>query len=325
MTPEQALSLSHLVDSSHATKRVPPFPKPPQGAHRGKWWANNPRTCGPSPLEGLRQELDEWRRSEFGPDQVELVLAHDGVPSSFGGAGNAPEYDVEPWEALIWIGMLEHAEAVILRLIEDDIVGVALCGGAEIRFQTVDEGDLEGQRRRAAGIQRRLNEELPNGSPIADQAVNRATRIAHDTPSTTIPSKGQVDGPISSTSGDQKSAPKTSTATEPLPNDEWHFGTAEFSYGGKTFPLSGKPWRLLKELATHDKWLNDAELRQLVWEGSDPEKSTITCHLSNLRKFLRNHLKLSASTNPIPNSGRGRDVAWRLDRDAIAADLRLKK
>jgi hypothetical protein len=86
----------------------------------------------------------------------------------------------------------------------------------------------------------------------------------------------------------------------------WGFRPGQFSYSGKIHGLSGRPWELLRLLAEgEDCPLTINELRKGLDDGYGIEDVTIRGYISELRKTLRDRLRLPAEHDPIPRVALG--------------------
>ncbi len=99
------------------------------------------------------------------------------------------------------------------------------------------------------------------------------------------------------------------------PDDGWRFRPGEFAFRGKSSPLRGKLWELLKFIVESRGPVTEEELRRHVWSDSAGAPSTIRSQLSNLRRELRKALKLPATFDPIPHIDTGPRRAWKLHDD----------
>lgn len=157
----------------------------PAGEHSGRWWATCPRDCQPTKLRALRDQIAEYCDPHIGPTppQVAIELADDGEPYPWGDAGHPPEWRVEPWAAVVCIGRPGDAAAAVDRILADDVVGEALCRGADVRLGRRGDAGHAAHRAEAAAIRDRLAGPPPgDGAPIPDQVAYRATRLAAGVP-----------------------------------------------------------------------------------------------------------------------------------------------
>jgi hypothetical protein len=101
-------------------------------------------------------------------------------------------------------------------------------------------------------------------------------------------------------------------------NETLSFVPGGFVWGGRLFPLSGKPLAVLRALA-EDRWRTRAltELQSAVWNDDLTAEATVRVAVSAARKALRDAaaaLGLPGIPNPIPTADRGEGLtAWRLD------------
>ncbi|MDQ3702194.1 MAG: helix-turn-helix domain-containing protein [Chloroflexota bacterium] len=287
--------------------------QPPAGAEPGVWWATRSDPNETSPIDALMHQLDVFQRQEPPVREVSIELRDDGEPSPFGGAGDLPEFRVEPWSAVVWVGPPTDAEAAILRVLDQPEVGRALCEGATLILDRRDSQSLSTQRADARSIHGRLRRPPPGpATPLPDRAIDSATRAAHqaeDVPSPVTSKPMPLPADVSSTG-------PTPETWQP-DDDGWHPRPGEFWYRRRQHDLSGKEWALLKVFVDARRPLTEEDLRQLAWPGDDPEKSTISSTLTSLRKQLREKLPLPNDFNPLPAVDRTPRLAWRLDREGI--------
>jgi hypothetical protein len=118
----------------------------------------------------------------------------------------------------------------------------------------------------------------------------------------------------------QDEAPQTAVGapdTEAWPPDDgWHFQPGRAAFHGVVFSISGKPHKLLQELARARRPLNRDELGDAISRDSNLEAGTIRGYLSDIRKILRSAFGLSEEQDPIPRIDSD-PAAYRLNSDLL--------
>lgn len=90
----------------------------------------------------------------------------------------------------------------------------------------------------------------------------------------------------------------------------WDFQPGQAAYNGKVFDINRKKKELLERFVrARGLPLTIARLRADVWPDNDPEDSTIRGYVCELRKLLREGLKLEPDYDPLVNVDAG---AYRL-------------
>lgn len=86
-----------------------------------------------------------------------------------------------------------------------------------------------------------------------------------------------------------------------------------YTLDGREFALSGKPLKVLKELASWPQGRSSKDLRYAVWPDSITSDETIRSAISTARKSLKE--ATNTKEDPIPNVERGAsgEAAWRLN------------
>jgi len=151
----------------------------PQGEKPGHAWANEHNDSGPTPLQSLLDQIAEYCDPNIAPaKQVMIGLEDEGEPPG-GYRGDPNNYTRAPWRAVVWIGPPQESEAVVGRMLDDDIVGEVLCIGADIWVDRPPGGDLDAHRQLVDELETRLAQKtMSTFASLPDQAVYRATRLA---------------------------------------------------------------------------------------------------------------------------------------------------
>jgi hypothetical protein len=115
-----------------------------------------------------------------------------------------------------------------------------------------------------------------------------------------------------------ESLPDKAKAPRPIQADAWCFDEPGAAYyRGTKIPVKGVQRRLLHRLANAHGAVSVGDLIKEA-AGSDPShpgilSSTLRCHLSHIRKLLRDHLPLPATYDPIPCVEPGEGGGYQLD------------
>jgi len=110
-------------------------------------------------------------------------------------------------------------------------------------------------------------------------------------------------------------APSRSLATGYSPR--WTFTPGTFAFAGISGDLTGKPFEILRLLASSTRPLSRDEIRNAVWKEDSLMVSdeTVRQHVSAARAALRETFKIRF--DPLPNVDYGSNLAWRIADDIL--------
>jgi hypothetical protein len=95
------------------------------------------------------------------------------------------------------------------------------------------------------------------------------------------------------------------------------FRPGEVVYKGYVIPLSGRPWQVLKEIASvPGRGRSAKDILRALWPDGEIEPGTVNSHVSAARQALQKALHemgIESPADPLPVVDRGELLAWRLD------------
>lgn len=104
-------------------------------------------------------------------------------------------------------------------------------------------------------------------------------------------------------------------AIDPLVED-FKLELGDRTFSRSDFPIGEKEWQILVVLCRQNDWVSRIALIDEVWGDDGCEESTVTTTVANLRAFLRSMLSVP-DVDPIPSSGRGLKLRYRLDKKTL--------
>lgn len=111
--------------------------------------------------------------------------------------------------------------------------------------------------------------------------------------------------------------PATNQSTWPV-GMGWEFRPGQAAFLGKPFAVTGKTAVILKQLTLKP---GAPLLKSVLRDHTDPEcnaeEGAVRDSIANAREILRKVFKLKQGIDPIPNTARGANGAWRLAEEVL--------
>jgi hypothetical protein len=94
------------------------------------------------------------------------------------------------------------------------------------------------------------------------------------------------------------------------PKDGWAFRPGEAAFDGVAFAIGGRPWQILKRLASPaGEAVPVPDLKRAVWGDYNTSDDNVRTQVSTVRAKVREAFHLAAEYDPVPAA----DGAYRLD------------